>query len=95
MEATFKLLQVFDTVQRAFTTKAGESKTFLTRGLILSNGFDSMYCEQIGPSTLTPLVNGKNYRVQYQIKFHKWTAQDNTERYQNDISIIKMEQAYV
>lgn len=95
MEATLKLIQVFDPVQRTFTTKAGESKTILTRVLILSNGFDSMYCEQVGPSALTPLVSGKNYRVQYQIKFHKWTARDNTERYSNDISITKMEQSYV
>lgn len=93
METTLKVLQVSETVQRAYVSKNGEQKTILSRNMILSNGLDTMFCEQTGPAALQPLVSGGIYRVQFQIKYHKWIAQDNTERYQTDISIIKMEQA--
>lgn len=86
--------QVFPMQERPYTDKSGNAKVFASRAFVLTDGIDTLYAEMQGDlakaNAQTPFDTGSVHNVQLQASVHTWRDASGTERYSNEVRIVKM-----
>lgn len=91
MELTLKVLKTFALNERSYTDRNGQNQIMASRGIVLTNGLDTIYAEIIGDRARTAnVVEELTYRVQLQVNARQWEDKNNQAHYSNDFIITRM-----
>lgn len=91
MEKIMTIQTVMPVSERQYTDKQGQQQTFISRGLALTDGIDTLYAEIIGDNARrTDLKEGMTCCFSLVVTRRSWKDKNEQERYSNDITIHKI-----
>ncbi len=91
MEKIMTIQHIMPVTERQYTDKYGQLQNFVSRGLLLSDGIDSLYAEITGENARrTDLKEGLTCNFSFGIMSRRWEDKNHQERYSNDITIYRI-----
>lgn len=83
--------KVFALNERQYTDSQGVQNVFISRGMILSDGIDTLYAELTGESARrNDLAEGQTCIVQLCCKVREWEDRNHVKRYSNEMTISRI-----
>lgn len=91
MEKTMTVVKVMPVVERQYTDKQGQQRIMTSRGLLLTNGIDTLYAEILGDNARSACVaEGDVRRFAMTAACRRWEDKNHDEHYSNDIIINRI-----
>lgn len=91
MEKLLTIQQILPVNERDYVDRQGQKNIFVSRGLIVTDGVDSIYAELIGDNARrTDIAEGVTAMMQMVCTARKWEDKNHNARYSNEITINKI-----
>lgn len=91
MEKLLTIQQILPVNEREYVDRLGQKNIFVSRGLIVTDGVDSIYAELIGDNARrTDIAEGVTAMMQMVCTARKWEDKNHNARYSNEITINKI-----
>ena len=91
MEKIMTIQRVMPVNERQYNDKNGAQQNFVSRGLLLTDGIDTMYAEIVGDNARrTDLKDGLTCNFSMSVTCRRWEDKNHQERYSNDITIHRI-----
>lgn len=89
MEKVVIILQQFDCVEREYENRNHEMKKFASKGMLVSDGHDTMYVEVTGNKAreMGTLPTDRAYAMQLSTRVRSWQGQDGRTMWANSIEV--------
>lgn len=85
-----KVKQVFEMQEHPYTDKQGAPRVFYSRGVVLSDGTDEMYCEILGDKAKfqVPAVGWQCCTTRSKVR--SWTDTQGNQRLSTEIELVSV-----